>query len=357
VSVKKGPSGRYQARIFSHGKQVAMATFKKQDDAEGWEATQKAALYMGGWTNPRNADVLFGEVIDRFNSERLGTKSKHTYDTDENNLRNHVPAKMKMKPIGSITSSNLNTLYSAMMKTHARSTVLRFRDTLVACCKWAVGNGILVKNIAEASEVPKGTGEDIPPVRPLSVEQLASLIASAREVSPAYADLIELISLSGLRWGEAVELRVSDVDTFARPELVVSRSKSDGYNIKTTKSGRSRPVPLTSRAWTIVESQMAGKEPDALLFPGARGGHLNAGYFRRKLDWSTISFGHRIHDLRHSAAAGWLRAGVSAKAVSLWLGHSNPAITHRVYSGYIRADSDTYNLSLLERAEAREELE
>jgi integrase len=239
----------------------------------------------------------------------LGAKSKHTYDTDEANLRNHVPDAMKTKPIGAITSSNLNTLYSKMFQTHARSTVLRFRDTLVACCKWAVGNKILTSNIAEASKVPEGNGEDIPPVRPLSVEQLAGLLASARIISPVYADLIELLSLTGLRWGEVVELRVSDVQTVVRPEIRVSRSKSSGYNIKVTKSRLARTVPLTRRTWEIVEAQMAGKQSGALLFTGARGAHPNSTYFRRKLDWSAISFGHRIHDLRHTAATNWLRKG------------------------------------------------
>jgi hypothetical protein len=138
-------------------------------------------------------------------------------------------------------------------------------------------------------------------------------------------------------------------------DSVIVGTSPNGYNIKVTKSKLARSVPLTRRAWEIVEAQMAGKEPGALLFTGARGRHLNSTYLRRKLDWSTISYGHRIHDLRHTAATNWLRAGVSAKTVSVWLGHSTTAITHRVYSGFIREDNDEYDLARLEQYGAKDE--
>jgi len=352
MSVKKGKSGRYHARIYSHGQQVAMATFDKENEALGWESTQRSALYLGGWSNPRNADVPLGDVIAAFNNERDGAVSKHTYDTDSANLRNHVTGQMKKRPIGALRPANFNTLYAAMMKTHARPTVLRLRDSLVSVCKFAVENGILTSNIAKDSKVPKGTGQDVPPDRPLSEAQLVGLIAAAHAISPTYAQLIEFLSLTGLRWGEAVEARVSDVRLSPRPEIRISRSKSNGYQVKGTKSGRARTVPLTRRARELVDAQAAGKAGEDLLFPGARGGHLNSGYFTRKLDWSTIAYGHRIHDLRHTAATNWIRKGVSIKTVSIWLGHSSSAITHRVYSGYIPEDNDVVALARLEQFEA-----
>jgi integrase len=41
--------------------------------------------------------------------------------------------------------------------------------------------------------------------------------------------------------------------------------------------------------------------------------------------------GCRVHTLRHSAAVGWLEAGVHIKAVADLLGHSSVAITGDVY--------------------------
>ena len=38
-----------------------------------------------------------------------------------------------------------------------------------------------------------------------------------------------------------------------------------------------------------------------------------------------------MHTLRHSAAVGWLEAGVHIKAVAVLLGHSSIAITGDVY--------------------------
>jgi integrase len=67
----------------------------------------------------------------------------------------------------------------------------------------------------------------------------------------------------------------------------------------------------------------------------ARGGWL------RVLESAARSVGVkdvRVHTLRHSAAVGWLEAGVHIKAVADLLGHSSVAVTGDVYG---RTSDDT----------------
>lgn len=47
-----------------------------------------------------------------------------------------------------------------------------------------------------------------------------------------------------------------------------------------------------------------------------------------------------MHVLRHTAASAWLTEGVDIKAVSDWLGHSNPAFTLKTYIHFMPAAAD-----------------
>lgn len=66
------------------------------------------------------------------------------------------------------------------------------------------------------------------------------------------------------------------------PRLVVKRSVPQSgrtgavIDRATTKSGRSRLVPLTDRVRSVVESWAEGREPDDLLFPAREGGYIHA---------------------------------------------------------------------------------
>ena len=58
----------------------------------------------------------------------------------------------------------------------------------------------------------------------------------------------------------------------------------------------------------------------------------------RTLDDGTVlpaTKGVRLHDLRHTAAALWLTAGVHFMQVSKWLGHASYVITMTVYADWM----------------------
>lgn len=70
------------------------------------------------------------------------------------------------------------------------------------------------------------------------------------------------------------------------------------------------------------------------MFPDLHGGYFNPGYldklFARLLREAGIPHMH-FHDLRHSAATILLAMGVNIKVIQELLGHSDIAITLRVY--------------------------
>jgi integrase len=352
--IAKSANGRWRVRIYHQGRQVATATFDQKKPAEIWESNQKTALIAGDWTDPKLGSTRLDDLIALFNESRPGTVSKHSFDTDEANLRLHVPDALKRRPINTIRKTDFEDVYGRLLRTHSRSTVSRFRDSVVAVFRYAIDRGYVSKNPALESTVPRGTGVAPVKVRPLNDAEMTQLLDTAREISAEYANLIDFARLTGARWGELAELRVADLTDSPIPAIVIARSKSDGYAVGGTKSRHSRVVPLVTAAQLIAQTQAAGKRPNDLLFQAPKGGRLNGGNLKRSLNWQKSSSGHRFHDLRHTAATNWISLGLDVKTVSEWLGHSSSAITHRVYAGWLGADANKAAVARLEEAMKRQ---
>ena len=171
--------------------------------------------------------------------------------------------------------------------------------------------------------------------------------------------LVFLLVSTGLRWGEAVGLRVGRIDLLAnKPKLLVVEhlhELSTGEIVftdpKTQRSRRTVSFPVQV-ALTLV-SLVSGKEPDELVFTTARGAPVRTRNFRRGwLKWTKAAGlgGLRVHDLRHTHAGILLSAhGLSLAAISRRLGHSSIAVTDQLY-GHLREEADPGVLAAVEAA-------
>lgn len=349
MSVKKAENGRWRARVYHRGKQVAMATFDRQRDAQTWERAQRTSLAAGSWTDPRNADMTLDDLITEFLSERRGLVSKQTYDTDETNLRLHVPEKMKRLPIRSIDRARLRRYVDELVRTKRHSSAKRIRESLAAVFAHAVTAEYLGHNPVLDVKLGRGDGTDENSVRPFTDIEFQATLVELRKTNRAYADIVEFLRETGLRWGEMKALRVRNVMVSPFPSVMVERSKSDGYPEKQTKGRRSRRVPLMGNAADIVTSLVSGKAADDFVFRSSKGAELSGPNFTRDLRWKQSASAHRLHDLRHTAATSWLNDGINVKTISVWLGHSTTQQTVNRYSHWMNDDSD---IAAIAKAEA-----
>lgn len=155
----------------------------------------------------------------------------------------------------------------------------------------------------------------------LSTEEAGRLITAAdRSRNPLLAPVVGLLLLTGMRVSELLATRWEHVDLLGR-----------SLYVPTSKTGRSRYVPLAQAAVTIIE-QMPRADGAVYLFPSPKvpAKHLAT----IKHGWQTARDtaglpGLRIHDLRHSAASFMVNSGVDLFAVGKVLGHANVASTAR----------------------------
>ncbi|MGO0577925.1 hypothetical protein [Ornithinimicrobium panacihumi] len=76
------------------------------------------------------------------------------------------------------------------------------------------------------------------------------------------------------------------------------------------KDHEARTVPVPAQVWPLVLAMMQGKRATDHLMATINGSMLHESNFRRSPRWSRTAPRRTLHDLRHSAATEWLRAGV-----------------------------------------------
>ncbi|PMC74605.1 hypothetical protein CJ197_12305 [Brachybacterium sp. UMB0905] len=143
--------------------------------------------------------------------------------------------------------------------TRSATVVIRAVEVLRGALEVAVEDRRIAANPAKGIELPrKGRGKRGANRRYLSRADVRAAAGVCR--TPADRCLFLVLALGGLRWGEAVGLRVEDVDT-ARGRLHVRRSATlvDGvWHVTDPKTWERRSVPIPRHLATELDALIAG---------------------------------------------------------------------------------------------------
>lgn len=355
--IVKTPYGTWRVQVKYRSVVVADRTFQRKGDAVRWEMEQKRLLLSGEFVSPSAGKITVRELAEEYRDSRQGQVSVRAWESDESALRVHIVPVFGKVPISSVASVQIERFLTDLAVSRSVRTAARVRTTLRGLFRYAVRTRRLQVSPAESVPLPhpdSRTGK-IVEVDPFALDVLLDVVTTQRELAGRYADITLVLGLTGVRFGELRGLRVRDLVHVPYPGLVVKRSVPQsgrtGAVIEraTTKSGRSRLVPLTDRVRPVAESWAEGREPDDLLFPAPEGGYLHAQNWRRSVHWSRTGLGRRPHDLRHTAASLWIAAGVDIKTVSAWLGHSTAKLTLDTYGHLMGTDADRAALERVNR--------
>lgn len=356
--IVKRPNGKWRVQVKYKSRVVADRTFDRRGDAVRWETEQKRLLHSGEFVAPAAGRITVRELAEEYRESRRGQVSVRAWESDESALRVHIVPAFGKLPISSVTSPLVERFLIDLAVSRSVRTAARVRTTLRGLFRYAVRTRRLQVSPAELVPLPhpdSRTGKVVE-VDPLPFPVLLGVVDEQRKVAGRYAEITLVLALTGVRFGELRGLRVRDVVSVPYPGLVVKRSVPQsgltGAVIEraTTKSGRSRMVPLSDLVRPVVERWADGREPDDLLFPAPEGGYLSAQNWRRAVHWTKTGLGRRPHDLRHTAASLWIAAGVDIKTVSAWLGHSTAKLTLDTYGHLMGTDADRAALDRVNRA-------
>lgn len=224
------------------------------------------------------------------------------------------------------------------------ATVRQVHTILRSVLDSAVRDEALGKNPASAVRRPKAEHREATYLTPAQARSLLDAVGDSR-VRP----LVEVLLHTGLRRGEALALRWSDVDftnhtmrvrgtlNWVGSQLVITEPKTEKSRrvihmtetceaiLRRVKVEQNEARLTLGRAWTdtgLVFTTEAGTPRD----PRNALRTLKLAVRRAGLP-DTVG----MHTLRHSAASTMLAAGVPLKVVSDVLGHSSVSITGDIY--------------------------
>ena len=174
---------------------------------------------------------------------------------------------------------------------------------------------------------------------------------AALAVESKYRGLVLTLAYCGLRWGEAVALRVRDIEFLRRRINVRDSAVQIGadFSKELTKSRKDRSVPIPQFILDELAEQCRGKGMGDLVFgdgkhyltrPKSETGWFQAAVKRAGIQTITP------HDLRHTCASLAISAGVNVLALARMLGHSDPSVTLRVYADLFDTDLDAVAVAL-----------
>jgi integrase len=345
MSVQRYTTGegrvRYRARVKHHGREVATRVFDRKRDAEAWEEDQKRRLRLGEWFDPRRGRVALSVVAADWLDSRQTIK-RNSLALETGAWRRHIEPRFGKVPVASITAADVSTWVGRLMAEGiAPSTAARYLGVFRRLLAFAVQDGRVVVNVAAAVKAPTA-GYAKREGQYLTREEIEAL---AHACTGEYADVVWVLTLAGLRWGELAGLRVGDrvkvPGEGLRLQRTVMSSKDKGaLFVDTMKNKRSRTIPLVDDLVPIIDKWSAGKPGDAWVFDSPKGGPLSEPNWKRSVGWAVAvrQIGRptlRVHDLRHTCASLWLGAGADPKVVQRILGHASAAMTMDLYGHLI----------------------
>ena len=175
-----------------------------------------------------------------------------------------------------------------------------------------------------------------------SAEDARRIIAAAPE---PYATIYTVAAMTGLRAGELLGLKVSDLD-FTQNLIFVQRSLWNGQ-LQAPKSQTSvRVIPIPESLAKRLARFVSQWKPNALelLFATRIGTPMDASKLtQRKLQPLLKKLGiprAGLHAFRHTCASLLVSQGASLRIAQQQLGHSDPRITLAVYA-HVIGDSQT----------------
>jgi integrase len=327
-------SPSFQAQVWSpRDRRHVRKTFAALGDAKAWRQEMQVAVRQGRAGAPSTVTLAeaASEWLELASRGVVRTRSGDRYKPSalrayEGALR-AVTAELGHLRLSAISRNHLQDLVDRLVADErAPSTV---RNTLLpvrAIYRRALSREQVLTNPTLKLALPAVRGRRDRVARP---EEAVALIAAVPIRDRA---IWATAFYAGLRLGELRALGWQDVDLeHGLIRIEHSWDAKVGLIEPKSRSGRRR-VPLTStlRSYLLAHRlrQGRGGQGFALAETAAKPFNANAVIKRARAAWARA--GHvpiRFHECRHTYAAFMIAAGVNAKALSTYMGHSTITIT------------------------------
>lgn len=332
-------------------------------EARALETQWKNEVKTGTAVMPR--DTTIAELLNQWLEAKRPTVTGNSYVDYEIAIRRHIAPALGSIKVQALTPAHVQAQYATWQADGMSPRMIRrCHLTLSQALAQGVRFGTVARNVCDVVTPPR---VDKSRQTVWTPGEVSTFLEVARE--DVLAPLWYLLALEGMRRGEALGLRWSDVNwergAVHVSQTVVADRSSRGEPIiqPRTKTGAgARTIKLTAETLAVLElhrdrqaflRQRAGDawQDHDLIVATSHGTPINPNNVTRSYQRLVKAAGVptiRVHDLRHTAATMLLRAGVPAKIVSERLGHANVGITLDLYSHVVPDMQDAAALAMSE---------
>lgn len=358
-SIKRLEPGKYQAVLYvgrdvlKRERRVTRVFYATTDTAAGKQARGIFKELQDRADKVTESKGTVAELADKWvKSKRVKGDSPATLD----GLAPHITSikqHLGPIPIRDLTGEHVDAWLHELRTEKVRrkrteATIHHYYATLRTILRWARRKRLVDKIATEEADSPVVRRYEARP--PTSAAVGVALAAASGDFKVA----LELLTATGMRRGELVGLRWSDLTgTRLRIERAIVEVDGGGYIVKPPKSGKPRTVSLTAHTEQLLQDHRATlrargvTREDAYMFPALRIAGDGSEPHRPtwvNLNWSRVKtktgIKCRPHDLRHWHASELLLHGVPMSVVSKRLGHSKESTTSDIYSHVLDDDDD-----------------
>lgn len=320
-------------------RQISKGGFRTRKEAQ--EALRVAIGEVEATGRAPDRRMTVGEFLDRWYESEAPSVSQASKAFDELAIRVHLKPLFGGARLSSLSTEQIQRAWSSYEASPA--TIRKLHGTLRRALRRAEEWGLISRSPAQGVHLPRHERPEPPRINEETIGEVLDAVKGKSIWVP-----IVLIAATGMRRGEALGLRWSDVD-LDRQTISISQTYGK-HGFGTPKTLRSRRQIRIGDMTTKVLAEELDRQKAEAPYLSTDGDHWNPHglvcptFEGRPRDPDTFSRMFKdairqaglvsisVHDLRHAHASMLLRDGVDLKVISERLGHSSIAITGDVYA-------------------------
>ena len=321
-------------------------TFRSEQEAKDFFATLQYQKGNSLYIKHNGIPVI--ELIKSILERKLdtGVISERTYVRTKETIKAMEKCDLLKKNIDEVSTDELQ-MYLNSLRHYSQNTIKKYIDQLNQAFKYAQNKGYIIQNPMFDIIRPKSNKKK-KEVRALEIEEQQMLTdyllnIPIQEEPNKNAFLLQMYM--GLRIGEALALRTSDID-LRKNVINISKTLTTDRNRKiimgdTTKTyAGQRQIPIPDSLLDTVKSQMilAENHKDKLLFVDKNNYYLaprNANTLLQKITKKLGIENVSSHSLRHTYGTRCIESGMRAVTVQRLMGHTDISITLNTYTSIL----------------------
>ena len=342
---------RYKDPYTEKLKKVSVTLEKKTPQARNQAAVLLQEKINKKISTKQVESITFEEIYNLFYnswSKAVKASTKHNYTFVDATMKKEIPSNTLL---ANIDRRYIQSKIENIIDSKGYHTAYRVRSRLKSIFDYAVQYSYIQNNEVDYTVIPKKpeTLEDVEKKRNkfLTMEEIKALVDALnnRPYQQKYADMVTVLALTGMRYGELTALQLKNID-FENNKIEITGNFDSINKIKTLpKTARSIRTILVSDAVIkaiqrqvvrLTERYQPLKDDDYIFCLEVWNSPITLSSFiqiiKKYGEQAGIKKNLSSHIFRHSHISYLAEAGLPIKSIMDRVGHANAKMTLEIYS-------------------------